>query len=71
MVREDPEPSFFIYKTGVGVDLRKTVHYAKMLQNRLDKEEIRITYYLQITPRIIHSSIHCHLPKEKSLAPSN
>ena len=59
MVGEDSQPSFFIYKVGVCVDLRETLHYSQMLQNRLDEEKIRIAYYLQITPTyIIDNSIY-------------
>ena len=59
MVGEDSQPSFFIYKAGVCVDLRETLHYSQMLQNRLDEEKIRIAYYLQITPTyIIDNSIY-------------
>ena len=58
MLGEDSQPSFFIYKARVGVDLRETLHYSQMLQNRLDEEKIRIAYYLQITPTyIIDNSI--------------
>ena len=50
MLGEDSQPSFFIYKARVGVDLGETLHYSQMIQNRLDEEKIRIAYYLQITP---------------------
>ena len=59
MLGEDSLPSFFIYKARVGVDLRETLHYSQMLQNRLDEEKTRIAFYLQITPTyIIDNSIY-------------
>ena len=66
MLGDDSQPSFFIYKARVGVDLRETLHYSQMLQNRLDEEKIRIAYYLQITPTyIIDNSIYFPSSKQK------
>ena len=59
MLGDDSQPSFFIYKARVGIDLRETLHYSQRLQNRVDEEKIRIAYYLQITPTyIIDTSIY-------------
>ena len=43
MVREDPQPTFFINKAGVGVDLWEIFPQSKMLQNCLNEEHVRIT----------------------------
>ena len=53
MERQNPQPSPFINKAGVGVDLREAVPQPQMLQNRLDEKQNRITDNPQITPKKI------------------
>ena len=50
MVREDPEPLFFINKAGVAVDLWKIFPQSKMLHNCLNEEHVCITYNPEFTP---------------------
>lgn len=56
MVREDPQPPFFINKVGVGVDLREIFPQSKMIQNCLNEEHVSITYNPEFTPKN-HKSI--------------
>ena len=67
MLGEDSQPSFFIYKARVGVDIRETLNYSQMLKNRLDEEKIRIAYYLQNTPTYIIDNLFSIFPNRKKL----
>ena len=50
VVREDPEPPFFIHAARVRVDLGETILNAEMLHNRLNEEPISVAHNPQIAP---------------------